>query len=160
MTVQKQIATGTYALRSLLAVEALSLLTSIHHVDELGLTFLAPAALAISLPLIFMWWFRQKRSNVARWFYGGFALLMILGFGIADGFWNHTVKMIIFFLRGSERANMVGLPFPSVGSTFHEVTGVLTFVATLFAAYFSYRFMANTRNVQGKSNDFTPGTQP
>ncbi len=54
---------------------------------------------------------------------------MILGFGLYDGLWNHTIKMVVFFLRGANRANMAGLPFPPVGSAFYEVTGVLTFIS-------------------------------
>ena len=56
--------------------------------------------------------------------------------------------MIVFFLRGGNRANMAGLPFPPVGSAFHEITGVLAFVATVFAAYFGYQFTVNSRNMQ------------
>jgi hypothetical protein len=74
--------------------------------------------------------------------------LLILGFGLLDGLWNHMIKMIVFFSRGANTANMAGLPFPPVGSAFHEITGVLTFVAALFAAYFGYQFMANTRNLE------------
>jgi len=54
MRVQHQHVTKTYAIRSLLGIEALSLLTSIHHPDELGITFLVPATLVVGLPLIFM----------------------------------------------------------------------------------------------------------
>jgi len=148
MTAQQQNSTKTYTLRSLLGIEALALLTSIHHFDELGISFLMPAILAVSLPLVFMWWFLKKRSAAARWTYIIFVALMILGFGLDDGLWNHTIKMIVFFLRGGNRATMVGLPFPPVGSAFHEITGVLAFVATVFAAYFGYQFMVNTRNLQ------------
>ena len=107
-----------------------------------------PAILAVSLPVVFMWWFLTTRSSVARWTYTVFAALMILGFGVVDGLWNHTIKMIVFFLRGANLANMAGLPFPPVGAAFHEVTGVLAFVATVLAAYFGYQFIANTDNLQ------------
>jgi hypothetical protein len=56
--------------------------------------------------------------------------------------------MIVFLLRGANPANMAGFPFPPVGSAFHEISGVLAFVTTVFAAYFGYQFMANTRNPQ------------
>jgi hypothetical protein len=132
----------------LLSIEALSLLTSIHHLDELGLAFLVPAVLAVSLPLIFMWWFLKQRGSIPRWSYGTFAALMILGFGLDDGLWNHTIKMIVFFSRGANRADMAGLPFPPVGSVFHEVTGVLAFIATIVAAYVGIIFMTKIRNLQ------------
>jgi len=150
MTTRQQNSTRTYTLPSLISLEALSLLTSIHHIDELGISFLIPALLAIGLPAAFMWWFVKTRSRAARWIYIIFAALMILGFGVVDGLWDHTIKMIVFFLRGANLANMAGLPFPPVGSAFHEITGVLAFVATVFAAYYGYQFMANTRNLRSE----------
>lgn len=148
MTTRRQTDTTTYALRSLVGIEALSLLTSIHHLDELGVSFLVPAVLIVGLPPILMWWYLKQRSRVARLSYGTFVALIILGFGLQDGFWNHTVKMTVFFLRGADRAKMAGLPFPPVGSVFHEVTGVLTFVAAIFAAYFGYQFITKTRELE------------
>jgi hypothetical protein len=112
VTTRKQTDTSTYALRSLLAIEALSLLTSIHHLDELGISFLAAAVLIVGLPAILMWWFLRQRNRVARLSYGTLVALIIVVFGLGDGLWNHTVKMTVFFLRGADPANMAGLPFP------------------------------------------------
>jgi hypothetical protein len=137
----------------LIAIEALSLVTSIHHLEHLGIAFLVPAVLAVGLPLIFMWWFLRKRSNVARWVYSATVALIILGFGIDDGLWNHTIKTVVFLLLGANKANMAGLPFPPVGSVFHEVTGVLQLAAAIFAICFGYQFMAKTRGLQLKSNN-------
>ena len=153
MTVQQENIPKTYALRSLLGIEVLSLLTSIHHLDELGIIFLVPATLAVGLPLIFMGWFLRKYSNIARWAYTATVALMILGFGLIDGLWNHAIKMVVFFLHGANEGGMAELPFPLVGSVFHEVTGVLAFVATIFAVYFGYSFIAKTRGLQRKSNN-------
>lgn len=147
MTTWKQSDPATYALRSLVGIEALSLLTSIHHLDELGVSFLVPAVLLVSLPVFLMWWSLKHRSRVARLSYGILVTLIVLGFGLQDGLWNHTVKMTVFFLRGADRAEMAGLPFPAVGSVFHEVTGVLTFVAAIFAAYFGYQYITKTRKL-------------
>lgn len=138
MTTHQQTSTS---LRSLLGIEALALLTSIHHLDELGMSFLVAATLAVSLPIISIWWFLRTLSQVARWTYSILVALMILGFGLGDGLWNHAIKMIAFLLVGASRAEMVGLPFPPVGSAFHEITGVSAFVATVFAAYFGYQFI-------------------
>jgi hypothetical protein len=147
MTTWKQTDRATSALRSLVGIEALSLLTSIHHLDQLGMAFLPMAVLLVGLPPILMWWFLRQRSRAARWSYATVVTLIILAFGLQDGLWNHTVKMTVFFLRGADRAEMAGLPFPPVGSVFHEVTGVLTFVAAIFAAYFGYQFITKTRKL-------------
>lgn len=76
------------------------------------MSFLVPAALLVSLPLILMWWVLQQRSRAARLSYATLVPLVIVGFGLQDGLWNHTVKMAVFFLRGADRAEMAGLPFP------------------------------------------------
>jgi hypothetical protein len=147
MTTWTQTDPATSALRSLVGIEALSLLTSIHHLDQLGIAFLPMAVLLVGLPPLLMWWFLSQRSRAARWSYATVVTLIILAFGLQDGLWNHTVKMTVFFLRGADRAEMAGLPFPPVGSVFHEVTGVLTFVAAIFAAYFGYQFITKTRKL-------------
>src|SRR5262245_51419396 len=91
----------THALQSLISIEALSLLTSLHHLDELGISFLIPAILSVTLPLAFMWWFLKKRSGATRLTYIILVGLLILGFGLLDGLWNHTIKMLVFFWRGA-----------------------------------------------------------
>jgi hypothetical protein len=105
------------------------------------MAFLVPAVLLVSLPPILMWWFGKRRSRAARLSYATVVALIILGFGLPDGLWNHTVKLAVFYLRGADRANMAGWPFLPVGSVFHEVIGVLTLVVAMFAAYFGYQFI-------------------
>src|SRR5215813_15071999 len=83
-------------LRTVVSVEALAVLTSIHHLDELGVSFLVPALLIVGLPLVLMWWYLKKFSQAALWTYSTFVALVILGFGVSDGLWNHTIKLIVF----------------------------------------------------------------
>jgi hypothetical protein len=96
MTTRRQTDPATYALRSLVGIEALALLTSVHHLDQLGVSFLLPAVLIVGLPPILMWWFLKQPSHAARLSYGTLVALIILVFGLQDGFWNHTVKMTSF----------------------------------------------------------------
>jgi len=131
------------ALLSLTSIEALAVLTSIHHLDELGIVFLGPALIVVILPLVLIWQWARKPGRPLLWAYEIYLVLMILGFGLYDGLFNHTIKMTIFFLDGAKLSAMRQFPFfPPVGSAFHEVTGVLTFVAALYAAYQGYRFLA------------------
>jgi len=132
------------ALRSLASVEALALLTSVHHLDELGVIFLGPALLITILPLVLIWRWTRNPSQPLLWGYGVYLALMILGFGFYDGLFAHTLKLTFFFLQGADRSLMAqAFPFfPPVGSTFHEVTGVLTFIVALSAAYLGVRFLA------------------
>jgi hypothetical protein len=131
------------ALLSLTSIEALAVLTSVHHLDELGIIFLGPALIVVILPLVLIWQWTRKPGRPLLWVYGIYLTLMILGFGLYDGFFNHTLKMTIFFLYGAKLSAMRQFPFfPPVGSPFHEVTGVLTFVVTLYAVYRGYTFLA------------------
>jgi hypothetical protein len=54
------------------------------------------------------WLLTKKRSGAARLTYIILVGLLILSFGVLDGFRNHTIKMIIFFSRGANTANMAG----------------------------------------------------
>jgi hypothetical protein len=94
-----------------------------------------------------MWWFLKQRSRAARWSYGR---VIILGFGLQDGLWNHTVKMTVLFLSAPIEPRWRGCRSP-VDSAFHEVNGVLTFVAAIFAANFGYQFMSRTRQAWARA---------
>ena len=140
---------------SLVSVEVLAVLTSVHHLDELGVVFLGPALIITILPLVLIWQWIRKPSRPLLWAYGIYLAFMIIGFGLYDGLFNHTIKMTVFFLHGADRNLMrTSFPFfPPVGSTFHEVTGVLTFVVALYAAYLGYRFLVpllSTAKPEGK----------
>jgi hypothetical protein len=143
------------ALLSLTSIEALAVLTSVHHLDELGIMFLGPALIVVIVPLVLIWQWARKPGRPLLWAYGVYLTLMILGFGLYDGFWNHTLKISIFFLQGAHRNLMAtSFPFfPPFVSIFHEVTGVLTFLVTLYAAYLGYRFLVpllSTAKPEGK----------
>jgi hypothetical protein len=134
---------------SLVSVELVALLTSVHHLHELGIGFLVPALILIIMPPILIWRFSRKPSKPLLWSYGIFVALMVIGFGLQDGFLNHTINDIVFYLNNSDRGFMAeSYPFfPPIGSIFHEVTGFLTFVAAVFAVYYTYKFIASSRNI-------------
>jgi uncharacterized membrane protein len=136
------------ALWPLVSVELVALLTSVHHLDELGMVFLVPALIFIIVPLVLIWRYARKPSKPLLWSYGIFGALLVIGFGL-EGFWNHTINDIVFYLHNSDRVLMAkSYPFfPSIGSTFHEVTGFLAFIAAIFATYINYKFIASSRNI-------------
>jgi len=122
---------------------------------NLGSCSLGPALIITILPLVLIWQWIRKPSRPLLWAYGIYLAFMIIGFGLYDGLFNHTIKMTVFFLHGADRTLMTtSFPFfPPVGSTFHEVTGVLTFVIALYAAYLGYRFLVpllSTAKPEGK----------
>jgi hypothetical protein len=83
--------TGT---NSLIAVAAMTVVTSIHHVYRLGLEVLVPALVLIALPVLLLRWQRRSGRRVALWAYAGLNLLTFSWFAFVDGFLDHVIKAL------------------------------------------------------------------
>ncbi len=135
---------------SLISLTITGILTSIHHLYRFEWDVFIPAMLVIFLPIVFMHWFLQSGKRVALWLYGVFSALIIIWFGIIDGGFDHTLRAINEYVLvplgiSSLSVDLRLLP-PSAlsGEFFYELTGILSFVASLFAAYYSYKFIRTT----------------
>jgi hypothetical protein len=137
-----------YAKLSLISVTLTLMITSAHHIYELGprLLILVPLLIMMLLPSVFMLWFKHTRHKVALLAYGLFNAFVITGFGITDGLLDHTFKVVGSYIGaslpgGSEK--VVGFSFlsPIAGDFFFEGTGILTFIASMFVAYYGYKFI-------------------
>jgi hypothetical protein len=67
--------------------------------------------------------------------YGLLAAFVILGFGVANGLWNHVVKLSLFHLHNGQLPSLLGGLFPPATSAALEAVGALTFVTALLAAH-------------------------
>jgi hypothetical protein len=131
---------------SLIWITTTVVITSIHHIYRLGLEVLIPALIMTILPYMLMRRFQQTKSKVVLWVYGLFNALIFLWFGFIDGFLDHVIKALglqnLTILPGGE-AEVVQTVFslwsPEAGNLFYEGTGVLTFIASLFAMYYLYK---------------------
>lgn len=127
---------------SVITITLTGILTSIHHLYRFGFEVIVPEAIVIALPYLLMRWFWRGGRWLAFAAYGIFSALIILWFGISDGLLDHTVKLLggtpIHFLPEA----------PIVGDLLYETTGILTFVASVFAAYFLYKFIRDTVRVE------------
>lgn len=141
-------ATEKYATRSLVSTLLTGILTSGHHAYEIGYKALVLALVIVVLPALSMRRFRQTGSKAALWVYRLLTAWLVIGFGLADGLWNHLIKTLGFYYvllpaHGGD-AKLVERTFsilpPEVGNFLFEGTGILTFVAGLFAAYYGYKF--------------------
>jgi hypothetical protein len=129
--------TGT---NSLIAVAAMTVVTSIHHVYRLGLEVLVPALVLIALPVLLLRWQRRSGRRIALWAYAGLNLLTFSWFAFVDGFLDHVIKALglqnTTFLPGGD-AETVPTVFhlwsPQAGDLFYEGTGILTFALGLVA---------------------------
>ena len=126
---------------SVITITLTGILTSLHHLYRFGFEVIVPAGIVIALPYLLMRWFWRGGRWLAFAAYGIFSALIILWFGISDGFLDHTVKLFggtpIHFLPES----------PIVGDLLYETTGILSFVASMFAAYYLYKFIRDTLRV-------------
>lgn len=128
--------------RSLYSVSVTALMASVTHAYDFGpVALLAGVATVTVLYLL-----RARFLQTAGWApfagYGLLSLWIIVGFGLVGGFWNHTVKVALVTVYRGMPAGHEGLFMsPEVGTVVLEGSGVLTFIACLFAAYFGYRFV-------------------
>lgn len=159
---QKTQATNTYARSSLVSITLTAIITTLHQAYELGAYLLIPGAVMILLPSLLMLWFKRAGNKVALWAYGLLNAIVILGLGFGDGFLDHTVLFskslaynILLPLHGGDPKtveNVFSLLPPAPVDVFLESTGVLTFILSLFALYFGYKFIKGTwKNSFGNS---------
>jgi hypothetical protein len=138
------------AQRSVLSVVLTSILTTIHHVFRLGLGSLPMWMPIIMLPIgLAVLFKRSKFKN--RWLLAAYGLVSyaIIGwFGIMDGLFDHTFRVLglnnITWLPGGD-VEFVKTAF-LIGSveTSHwifQITGSFAFIASLFALFFTSKFI-------------------
>jgi branched-chain amino acid transport system substrate-binding protein len=128
--------TTLLATLSLVSILSTSALTTVHHFYKLGNDAFAVGLATIGLPVVFWFWFRKTRRQLPLLLYGLVNLWIVIGFGIIDGFWDSTVKVYLSNLLFPDSRLFIRAP---LGSFMFEVTGILTFIASMFAAYYGYQ---------------------
>lgn len=143
---------------SLVAVVAMTVVTSIHHVYRLGLEVAVPALVLIALPVLLLRWQRRSGRRVALWAYAGLNLLTFSWFAFVDGFLDHVVKALglenTTFLPGGDEETVptaFHLWSTQAGDLFYEGTGMLTFALGLLAMGLTAAFVRAA---------VSPGVQP
>ncbi len=154
-SLQKTQATNTYARSSLVSITLTAIITTLHHAHGVGAYLLIPGAVMILLPSLLMPWFKRTGNKVVLWAYGLMNAFIILGLGFGDGFLDHTVRFskalaynVLLPLHGGDPKTVekvFSLLPPAPVDVFLESTGVLTFIVSLFALYFGYKFIQGTR---------------
>jgi hypothetical protein len=142
-----------YATLSLVSITLTSIITDIHHIYRLGFAVLLPAALIVVLPYVLMRWYKHTGKKAALWAYGSLASVIVVWFGVIDGFLDHVLKALglqnTTFLPGGD-AEVVKTVFslwsPEAGNIFYEGSGILTFIASVFAVYYAIRFIQAQRS--------------
>ncbi len=128
---------------SLAGISATVILASITHAYEFGYRALSAGFIVIALLCGMNILYRHTRNKVFLVFYGLFDALVIIGLGLFNGFWNHAVKVFLNYLHNGYLPPFLAKLFmtPQTGCLFFEGVGILTFVMSIFAAYYGYKFI-------------------
>ena len=142
-----------YGTLSLVSIVITGALTSIHHFYEIGFYAVILALLFIVIPFVLMQRFRKTGNKTALWIYGLLNTWLVFGLGLVDGLWNHIIRPLGFqihsllsFHSGMKLVEQIG-----GGTPLYEFTGIATFVASMFAAYYGYKFIKSNRELHGKN---------
>ncbi len=135
------------AVLSLATISATVILASISHVYEYGYRALIAGLIGIALLCGMNILCLRTRKKVFLVFYGLLSAWVIVGFGLFNGFWNHSFKVFLYYLHNGSLPPFLAKLFmsPQIGSIFFESVGILTFVLSVFAAYYGYAFIKEGR---------------
>lgn len=141
-------APNKYASVSLISTIVTATLTCIHHSYEIGFYAVILVLLFIASPTLLMRWLRNTGNKGDLWAYGLLNAWLVLGLGLVDGLWNHTIRPLGFQLHallsfhgGGTKVVEKTVEKAFEGNFIYEGTGILTFVASMFAAYYAYKFI-------------------
>ena len=128
---------------SLAAIAATIVLASLTHAYEFGYRAFIAGLIVIGLLCGMSILYRRTKKKVFLVFYGLLIVWIIIGFGLINGFWNHGMKVFLYYLHNGSLPPFLAKLFvtPQIGSPFFEGAGVLTFVMSVFAAYYGYSFV-------------------
>ena len=138
---------NTLSNRSLVSVSVTAFLAAVTHAYDFGTAAFGVGAFIIALLVVLSRRQQRTGSRLALVLYGLLNLWIIGGFGVVGGFWNHAVKVPLIAANGGTLPPALEPLFmsPDLGSLTYEVVSILTFGASVFAAYFGYRFVRTVR---------------
>lgn len=149
-------ARDTYASLSLMSTVLTGALTSIHHAYEIGSYAVILAFLFVFSPALLMRWFRNTGNRGSLLGYGLLTTWLVVGLGVVDGLWNHIIRplglqfhALVAFHGGASSTVAQSIE----GNLVHGVTGILTFVASIFTAYYGYKFIRMSRQSETTSTN-------
>jgi hypothetical protein len=123
------------------------MLASITHAYEFGTVAFVAGAVVIAILFALSSHYRRTGNRPVLVLYGLLNLWVIGGFGLVGGLWNHAVKVAVSAATGGALPQSLERFFmsPNLGGATHEIIGILTFGASLFAVYFGYRYARTLR---------------
>lgn len=136
---------------SFAAIVTASVATTIHHVFRLGLHVLPMFAIVSLMPVAAFFLYRRSGQRLYLYGYGLANSFIFAWFGFVDGFLDHVLKALgiqnVTFLEGSSVPvveTVYSLWSPEASNAFYEGTGIITFIASAVAIYYTYRLLHRT----------------
>lgn len=144
--------TPSFANLSLISSALTVFLASITHAYIFGHRAFFAGFIFIFLLAILNIQYQRGKNKIFLFFYFLLNLFVIIGFGLLNGFWNHTIKVSLYYLHGSQIPPLFAGLFEntSIGTFFQESIGFLTFIASMFSAYYSFKMMQKKLNTNSE----------
>ena len=140
--------TNQYIKLSLASIIATVIFASITHTFEFGFNALVVGAVMIAILSGLIIGYQRNKNKVLFWFYAVLNAWIIIGFGLINGFWNHTFKIGLTFLHNNSLPPAMASMFadPKIGSLLFEGAGIMTFIASLVATYYIFQMAPKRKN--------------
>ena len=147
-----------YAALSLTSTLISAIFSSIHHIYEIGYRAFVLVLVFMVFPSLSMWLFQRTRIRGYVWVYGLLTIWLVAGLGLFDGLWNHILRPLGFQFNALMSLHGGGAKVAVdavAGGFLYEWTGILTFISSMFAAYYGYQFVRMTGRIQPMTTQYT-----
>lgn len=126
---------------SVLCITLTMVFSTIVHAMKSGAPAIVMGAVFLLVVYAIVFLYMKTSSKLMVVFYGLINTVIILGYGIYYGFWNHFMKVSIYYLHNQKLPQLISNLFaePTLGSGLYETFGILSFFASIFAAYYTYK---------------------
>jgi len=126
-----------FARLSLLSIIITAIFITVHHVYKLGPSAIILGSTIVGAGVLLLRWFRKTKGLAPLILYGLLNVWIIVGFGLMEGFWDSTIRVFFSNFLFSDSRLFIRSPLKAYP---FEVSGVLTFVASLYVLYYGYKF--------------------
>jgi ABC-type branched-subunit amino acid transport system substrate-binding protein len=146
---QNNILLHEYAQLSFAALFLATVSTTIRHIYRFGAPAILLGAIILGMSLASLVLFKKTRKIFPLIIYGVMNLWVIIGFGLLDGGWDSTVRVYFSNFLFPDSRWFIRSP---LGTPLFEISGILTFGAGIFAAYYFSRFVKYAVMSAGRSS--------
>ena len=137
-----------YTRLSLVSVMLTAVAITVNHTYTLGATALLLGGALLVTPAALLMWFRKTGSKAAFTGYMLMNLWIVVGFGLMKGLWDTTLRVFLGTLLSSVSTSF---PKPPMGTFGVEISGILTFIGSVFVLYYALKLLPWQPNAHHKA---------